>query len=158
MTVTFHTLLGKTKEIEESKIIVRPTVYGVILDGHRILLLKVKTTGKWFLPGGGLEAGEDDKIALQREVLEETGITVEVGEKLQTTTHNFYHDPSDGAYEMHITFFRCTPTSTTLTDAALDFDDYEETHQPQWVEIDTLNLTDFDPILHNVITKVQTSI
>ncbi len=35
--------------------------------------------GQWFLPGGGLEHGEDPVAGLEREFAEETGLEVEVG-------------------------------------------------------------------------------
>jgi 8-oxo-dGTP diphosphatase len=35
--------------------------------------------GDWEFPGGQVEEGEDPVAALKREVLEETGVTVEVG-------------------------------------------------------------------------------
>jgi len=38
--------------------------------------------GRWFLPGGGLEFGEDPPGALVREFEEETGLDVEVGRLL----------------------------------------------------------------------------
>jgi ADP-ribose pyrophosphatase YjhB (NUDIX family) len=38
--------------------------------------------GRWFLPGGGVEHGEDPVETVQREFLEETGLAVTVGELL----------------------------------------------------------------------------
>ena len=45
-------------------------------DAGRILLLK-ENDGRWELPGGGLEHGEDARGGLAREIAEETGLTVE---------------------------------------------------------------------------------
>ncbi len=48
-------------------------------DGGRILLVRRRNPpaqGTWSLPGGRVEAGEDDAAAVVREVLEETGLTV----------------------------------------------------------------------------------
>lgn len=43
----------------------------------------------WVMPGGGLETGESFKAAAKREVLEETGIDVDVGPCLWTRHHVF---------------------------------------------------------------------
>ena len=54
-------------------------VQGVVLSDAGVLLaVRVEPRG-WELPGGNLEAGEDDESALVREVREETGIEIEVG-------------------------------------------------------------------------------
>jgi 8-oxo-dGTP diphosphatase len=62
----------------------RPVVAvgAVILDGDRVLLVKrgqQPLKGAWSLPGGGVELGETLEAALAREVLEETGLPVDVG-------------------------------------------------------------------------------
>ncbi|WHX24203.1 NUDIX domain-containing protein [Streptomyces malaysiensis subsp. malaysiensis] len=53
------------------------SVAGVIVDdAGRALLIKRRDNGKWEPPGGVLERGESIPDALQREVLEETGIKI----------------------------------------------------------------------------------
>ena len=57
-------------------------VGAVVLDGDRVLLVKrgqAPLKGHWSLPGGAVEIGETLEQAIAREVLEETGITLEVG-------------------------------------------------------------------------------
>lgn len=57
-------------------------VGAVVLDGNRVLLVKrghAPLKGHWSLPGGGVEIGETLEQAVAREVLEETGVTIEVG-------------------------------------------------------------------------------
>ena len=57
------------------------SIKGVLIyDGHVLLLLNER--GEWDLPGGRPEDGEDHRSALSREVLEETGLRVEVGAAL----------------------------------------------------------------------------
>ena len=55
----------------------------LIEDEGRILLVKrvmMPLQGTWTLPAGFVEADEDPRVAAAREVLEETGLIVEIGE------------------------------------------------------------------------------
>lgn len=45
--------------------------------------------GKWEFPGGKVEDGEDPKVAVARECLEECGIVVDVGDLLDVTFHAY---------------------------------------------------------------------
>lgn len=63
----------------------RVAVYGICEDRDgRVLLVRaapwLSVGGEWFLPGGGLDHGEDPVGGLRREFAEETGLTVGVGE------------------------------------------------------------------------------
>jgi 8-oxo-dGTP pyrophosphatase MutT (NUDIX family) len=58
--------------------------YGLLVDDDQVLVVQAgpasDVPGRWFLPGGGVEHGEDPVETVQREFLEETGLAVAVGE------------------------------------------------------------------------------
>lgn len=80
----------------------RPGVYGVVCDDlGRVALIEVR--GVFFLPGGGVDAGESPEQALVRECREEAGrearILGEVGRALQyTVSRNGEHFALQCAY------------------------------------------------------------
>jgi 8-oxo-dGTP diphosphatase len=63
-------------------------VYGILIDAaNRLLVSDEYIKGDYFtkLPGGGLEFGEGTRECLAREYMEETGLTVTVGDHFYTT-------------------------------------------------------------------------
>ncbi|MGE3142602.1 MAG: NUDIX domain-containing protein [Hyphomonadaceae bacterium] len=56
----------------------RPTAYGICPRGETVALARIGRAPpyEYDLPGGGVEADEDEAAALMREFLEETGLTV----------------------------------------------------------------------------------
>jgi 8-oxo-dGTP diphosphatase len=57
------------------------SIKGVVIHDGRVLLL-LNERGEWDLPGGRPDPGEDHRAALVREVREEAGLSVEVGEQV----------------------------------------------------------------------------
>lgn len=53
----------------------------LVLQGEKVLLVKRKMNpekGKWSIPAGFLDYGEDPKVTAEREVLEETNLEVKI--------------------------------------------------------------------------------
>ena len=86
--------------------VVVPCVGAVVVDAAGRLLLVLRgrppAEGTWSLPGGRVEAGEDDATAVAREVLEETGLVVSVGDLVGTVRRD---GPDGSVYE--IADYRC---------------------------------------------------
>jgi 8-oxo-dGTP diphosphatase len=68
--------------------VVQPLVVvaAVVRDGGRILACRRgpgrDAAGRWEFPGGKVETGETPEAALQREITEELGVSIHVGELL----------------------------------------------------------------------------
>ncbi|MBO9042646.1 NUDIX hydrolase [Curtobacterium flaccumfaciens] len=67
----------------------RLAAYGVITDGDRVLLAKLRhpDAGTWTLPGGGVEFDETVEQAVVREIREETGYEAQAGSLLGVRHH-----------------------------------------------------------------------
>nr|WP_235671145.1 NUDIX domain-containing protein [Tomitella fengzijianii] len=65
---------------------VREVAAGVVIRGGRVLIAQrahpPSLDGLWEFPGGKAEAGESGPVALRRELHEELGVTVRVGDRL----------------------------------------------------------------------------
>lgn len=55
----------------------RTSVKALILDEEKNFLLTKAESGRWDLPGGGLDWGEDPRVCVSREIQEEMGIVTE---------------------------------------------------------------------------------
>lgn len=92
-TVICRDINGIESEVSVDKLILRPSVYGVLIEDGRVLLSR-QWSGYDF-PGGGIEADEDIETALKREVFEETGLKVEPIMPLLCATDYFNPDYSE---------------------------------------------------------------
>ncbi len=83
----------------------RLAVRAVLLHEDRLLLVNAwpgRQSDLWCAPGGGVHAGQSLPDTLIREVAEETGLTIAVGDPCLV---NEFHDPAGGFHQVDI-FFR----------------------------------------------------
>jgi ADP-ribose pyrophosphatase YjhB (NUDIX family) len=97
----------------------RPVPYGVVLVKRRFAPL----AGHWSLPGGALEVGETLEAGVAREILEETGLIVDVGVVIEVFDRIMYDDEaadadsSSGARVLHhyvLIDYLCRPAGGRL--------------------------------------------
>lgn len=104
---------------------------GLILAAQRSAAMSLPLA--WEFPGGKLEPGENLHACLQRELMEEMGLTVSIGESLTPRT---FHYP-DFSVTLHP--FYCTIDSGTISlheHCAAEWLPAEQLHTLAWAEAD----------------------
>lgn len=81
----------------------RVAAYAILTRGEEVLLTRMSShtriEGRWTLPGGGIDHGEEPRDALRREVYEETGLRVEPGRVVDVHATHFVGTRADGLVE-----------------------------------------------------------
>ena len=100
--------------------------------------------GMWEFPGGKIEPGESCEVALKREIQEELGVDVEVGELICTTEYDY---PS---FRLTMHCFLCS--------IALGEIELREHMSARWLTKDTLNDVEWLPADLEVIEKIESNL
>jgi len=80
--------------------VIRRGVYVVVLDGERGVAA-IRDGETYFLPGGGCEPGETEQVTLAREVREECGVEIDIGECLGEAIDYLYSASEETYFEKH---------------------------------------------------------
>jgi 8-oxo-dGTP diphosphatase len=78
-----------TADSDERPQVTRVAAYGLVIQDERILLCRASLDadkGKWMLPGGGIDFGEDPQDAAVREIFEETGLRARIAELVEVSS------------------------------------------------------------------------
>lgn len=122
---------------------------GIVIEDGRVLLSRRKTgthlEGFWEFPGGKIEAGEDPRAALARELDEELGIATVVGEIVDVTFHRY----EDADKAVLLLFFLAARTPASPPPRAVDV------AEVAWFEADALDPAVFPPADVAVLAKVR---
>jgi ADP-ribose pyrophosphatase YjhB (NUDIX family) len=124
-------------------------VGAVVLEGGRVLLVrrgKPPLVGKWSLPGGLVELGETTREAIRREVAEECGLEIRVGEVAGILDRVVRDGEGRIRYHWVLVDYVAFPESGTLC-AASDAD------EAQWVGVDDVERLDTTDGLMDMIRR-----
>jgi mutator protein MutT len=104
-------------------------VGGIVIKENKVLLVRHtygSFKGKWIIPGGHVEAGENIDDAILREIKEETSIEAEVKNIISVRSIVL----PDGSSEIYIVFLldyiSGTPTPDNIENDAAEFFDIEK--------------------------------
>jgi 8-oxo-dGTP diphosphatase len=134
--------MEKTSAKQLSPLLVTAAV--IILDGKVLITRRPQGkpfAGYWEFPGGKVEAGEPPTLALQREMLEELGVNVEVEQIIDALYHNY----DWGA--VLILAYRCRITTGRLRNL--------EVSEHRWVPLEDLALFRLLPADTPLIQKIH---
>jgi ADP-ribose pyrophosphatase len=113
----------------------------IVRRGDAVLLVKrgrPPREGQWAIPGGKVKAGEKLQAAVEREVLEETGISIRAAEMIYQLEY-IEHDESG---ELAFHYVVLDYAAEYITGEPCAGDDAEEAAWIRFDELDTLPLTD----------------
>jgi 8-oxo-dGTP diphosphatase len=113
-------------------------------DGAFLVTRRLKGThleGCWEFPGGKCEAGESLESCLAREIQEELGAGVRVGQKVFAVTHDY----PERTVELH--FFECELTATPHPRIGQEM---------RWVPRSELDALEFPPADAELIAALRT--
>jgi 8-oxo-dGTP pyrophosphatase MutT (NUDIX family) len=117
--------------------LIRPGVAAVIFEEGRVLLQRRDDTGRWGLPGGGVEPGESVRQALIREVREETGLEVEplrlIGVYSDPLHHQIVTYPDGNVVHYVSSVFECVVRAGALVcgEESLELDWFDPERLPE---------------------------
>jgi len=143
------TVDGDKKFVHKKELAFRPSVYGVIMSGDKILF--VKTYGKYYLPGGGMEVDETTQQAVVRKIKEELDLDISVGKFLSFNETFFYHELVGGAVHKLNFYYLCKLKTVDLTAAKKKIQSDPEIEEVAWVKLDELPNINYGGSLTNLL-------
>jgi mutator protein MutT len=120
----------------------------IVRDGQVLIVRRANPPlqGEWSIPGGALDLGEKLRDGIAREVREETGLDVEVGQVLEVLDSIFPDSEGRTQYHYVLIDYLCHLRSGTLAAAT-------DVSEVRWVRPEELEALGMKPVTIAVIRK-----
>src|SRR3954471_21119558 len=126
-----------------------PTAFAAVRDVEgRILLVRRGDTGNWELPGGRVELGESATVAAEREVAEESGVTVTITQLVGVNTgpgHIMVYPATGEVRQQFAVCFHALPVDGQPEP------DHDETCEAAWIEPERIGQLPIHPSMRKRI-------
>jgi len=150
-TVIGTNLAHEKVEMDVSKLSLRVSVYGILIEDEKVLF--TKQLGGFDLPGGGMEIDETLEECLEREYWEETGLKVKM-EQVVDCKMNFFQYRDEDPLQCVLIYATCKKISGEFSIENMDQWEKDNGGElPEWKslnELDAIQITnsiDFRPII-----------
>lgn len=128
----------------------RLAVGAIVFHGNQVLLVRrgsAPSKGQWAIPGGKVKLGETLREAAEREIREETGISVRAGETVFTFEYIERNERGEVVYHYVIMDLEAEYIRGDIqaADDALD---------ARWIAADHMETLDINPTTRKVLKKL----
>ena len=122
-------------------------VAGCVIKDDKLLTVNICDNGFYCLPGGHVHVGESSAEAVEREIGEEVGVTIE-NKTLISIIENFFTGKNGKKYHEVCYYYVITPKEDMKTEdySIVENDEGElKNLEFKWVKLDEIDKVDFRP-------------
>lgn len=137
---------------------IRVSGRGIVINNDKILLNEFGGGEYYNIPGGGVEPGETVKQTVVREILEETGLNVTVGDfifalEYEPNNCNFIYGETPKISLVFRCFLNDDDKIKPPSVPDIDPDNPEISSEAKWVQISNLEDINFVPYIHEQLVE-----
>ena len=164
-----NTIYGTKVCRNKKDLVFRASAYAFIEHEGQILVAKISSSNKYFIPGGGVNIFNEDGITinetladgLQREVMEETGLEIKIKNHFFFKETFFNYQPRfdssiDESYYCHCHFYLCEPLTFNIRTQE-EIED-KESQVPFWINPLELKEEECQPLLWEALEYYKNNI
>ena len=148
--------MAKPVRVPAEKLVLRPATYAILPREGQVLLVSTSYTSKYLLPGGQVYLGERVEQALQRKLMEESAIKIEIQQFCGFRERFFFDASINQAFHGLLFFYLCAFCGQ---ERQLNQQNQASGVKSSWVSISSLRAEDFqhsgDLVLETLKSSTQ---